>query len=120
MDSPATAPIPPNATDAVRVAGVTLWPPECLVVIDGQRLWLTRREFQVLEALARSTGHVVPKPDLFHRVWGRRRFRARERSVDVYVRKLRLRLREVAPQRDYIHTHRSLGYRFEPTDKEPT
>jgi hypothetical protein len=37
-----------------------------------------------------------------------------DRSVDVFVRKLRAKLQKLSPRWDYIHTHFGIGYRFEP------
>ena len=70
----------------------------------GRPLDLTTREFQLLLALAERRNRVVARGDLYELVW-RRRMAYRDRSVDVFVRKLRLKLREAAPGWVYIHTH---------------
>jgi DNA-binding response OmpR family regulator len=59
------------------------------------------------------TGDVVPRADLYEAVW-RRGMTYRDRSVDVFVRKLRLKLHAAAPSWVYIHTHFGVGYRFAP------
>jgi DNA-binding response OmpR family regulator len=56
---------------------------------------------------------VVPRADLYELVW-RRRMVYRDRSVDVFVRKLRLKLQTACPGWTYIHTHFGVGYRFAP------
>jgi DNA-binding response OmpR family regulator len=80
---------------------------------NGRPVDLTSREFQVLLALAERRNRVVPRPELYQLVW-RRRMAYRDRSVDVFVRKLRLKLHSAAPGWIYIHTHFGIGYRFAP------
>ena len=74
---------------------------------------ITSREFQLLLALAQRRNRVVPRPELYELVW-RRRMAYRDRSVDVFVRKLRIKLDAAAPGWAYIHTHFGIGYRFAP------
>jgi DNA-binding response OmpR family regulator len=79
----------------------------------GRPIDLTARELQLLLALAERRNRVVSRADLYEIVW-RRRMAYRDRSVDVFVRKLRLKLGEAAPAWIYIHTHFGIGYRFSP------
>ena len=53
----------------------------------------------------------MPREELFRLVWGRE-MRAGDRSVDVYVRKLRVKLEEALPGWRFIHTHFGFGYRL--------
>ncbi len=103
----------------VLTGNLQLWPEEGQSWADGQRLWLTGREFDVLLALVREEGHVVGRDQLFEQVWRRPLTRPRDRSVDVHVRRLRLKLAGAAPDWVYIHTHFGLGYRFEPEKTAP-
>jgi DNA-binding response OmpR family regulator len=82
-------------------------------MVDGRCIDLTRREFQLLIVLAERRNRVVPRTELYELVW-RRRMAYRDRSVDVFVRKLRLKLDAAAPEWAYIHTHFGIGYRFAP------
>jgi DNA-binding response OmpR family regulator len=82
-------------------------------MVDGRFIDLTRREFQLLIVLAERRNRVVPRTELYELVW-RRRMAYRDRSVDVFVRKLRLKLDAAAPEWAYIHTHFGIGYRFAP------
>jgi DNA-binding response OmpR family regulator len=82
-------------------------------VVAGRPVELTSRELQLLLALAERRNRVVPRPELYAIVWGRR-MAYRDRSVDVFVRKLRLKLQTAAPGWTYIHTHFGVGYRFAP------
>jgi DNA-binding response OmpR family regulator len=90
-----------------------LRPPERLALIDGRGLALSAREVQLMAELLRQRGHVVDRETLYRTVWGVP-LRGHDRSVDVYVHKLRTKLARVAPEWEFIHTHFGLGYRLEP------
>ncbi len=72
---------------------------------------LTRREFELIQLLAAHEGQVLPREDIYERVWGYAMAHG-DRSVDVFVRKLRQKLEKVSPDWRYIHTHFGIGYRF--------
>jgi DNA-binding response OmpR family regulator len=74
---------------------------------------LTRREFELIELLASTPGRVLEREDIYQRVWGYAMARG-DRSVDVFVRKLRQKLEKASPSWRYIHTHFGVGYRFSP------
>jgi DNA-binding response OmpR family regulator len=86
---------------------------EGLVLATGQPVMLSVREFEVLVALARRVGSIVTREELYMTVWGGA-LRAGDRSVDVYVSKLRSKLEAALPDRRFIHTHPGFGYRFQP------
>jgi DNA-binding response OmpR family regulator len=85
--------------------------------VDGVSVDLTRREFELIELLAGSEGRVLEREEIYQRVWGYAMARG-DRSVDVFVRKLRQKLEKASPDWRYIHTHFGVGYRFaaEPVD----
>jgi len=74
---------------------------------------LTRREFELIELLAGAEGRVLEREEIYQRVWGYAMARG-DRSVDVFVRKLRQKLEVASPGWRYIHTHFGVGYRFSP------
>jgi DNA-binding response OmpR family regulator len=74
---------------------------------------LTRREFELIELLAAAEGRVLEREEIYQRVWGYAMARG-DRSVDVFVRKLRQKLESASPGWRYIHTHFGVGYRFSP------
>jgi DNA-binding response OmpR family regulator len=74
---------------------------------------LTRREFELIELLAGAEGRVLEREEIYQRVWGYAMARG-DRSVDVFVRKLRHKLEIASPEWRYIHTHFGVGYRFSP------
>jgi DNA-binding response OmpR family regulator len=77
----------------------------------GRSADLTRREFELIQLLADSAGQVLPREEIYERVWGYSMVHG-DRSVDVFVRKLRQKLERVSPGWRYIHTHFGIGYRF--------
>ncbi len=81
--------------------------------IGGQSLDLTRREFELLHLLAEAKGQVLERERIYQRVWGYEMAHG-DRSVDVFVRKLRQKLEKRSPGWEYIHTHFGVGYRFDP------
>jgi DNA-binding response OmpR family regulator len=78
---------------------------------------LTRREFELIQLLADAEGQVLQREEIYQRVWGYAMVHG-DRSVDVFVRKLRLKLEKVSPGWRYIHTHFGIGYRFAPEPME--
>jgi DNA-binding response OmpR family regulator len=86
---------------------------EGLVLATGQALTLSVREFELLVAMARRLGAIITREDLYRAVWGGQ-LRNGDRSVDVYVSKLRSKLESALPDRQFIHTHPGFGYRFQP------
>ncbi len=99
--------------DVLRCGGLEVRPAEGLVLADGRTLALSVRELGLLVALVRRAGHVVRREDLYRLVWGAQ-LRPGDRSIDVYVHKLRAKLEEAVPERAYIHTHVGFGYRLNP------
>ncbi|HEX4011223.1 MAG TPA: winged helix-turn-helix domain-containing protein [Solirubrobacteraceae bacterium] len=104
-----------QATEARRevldVGPLQIIPDEHLARADGRALMLSIRELRLLTELARREDRIVTREDLFSLVWGRE-MRVRDRSVDVYVRKLRVKLEAALPGWSFIHTHFGLGYRL--------
>jgi DNA-binding response OmpR family regulator len=95
------------------VKDLELLPGRMAACVDGRVQRFTEREFEVLTVLFENAGKVVERPDLYTAVWGGR-MPYRDRSVDVFVRKVRLKLAAAAPDRDFIRTHYGIGYRLEP------
>ena len=79
----------------------------------GRSVDLTRREFEVLQLLAHAEGKVLQREEIYQRVWGYAMAHG-DRSVDVFIRKVRQKLEGASPRWRYIHTHFGVGYRFDP------
>ena len=99
--------------EVLRVGELEVRPADGLVLAAGQALTLSVREFHLLVALMRRAGLVVSRADLYGSVWGGE-LRAGDRSIDVYVHKLRVKLEDALPDIAWIHTHVGFGYRFQP------
>ena len=107
--------IPVVASDPTPVyAGrLEIRPADHAALIDGRPLVLTVRELQLLTELAHNTERVMTREELYQTVWGRS-YKKSDRSVDVYVGRLRAKLNRALPGRRFIHTHTGIGYRFSP------
>jgi DNA-binding response OmpR family regulator len=79
--------------------------------VAGRSLRFTAREFQLLELLAAYGGCILEREFIYQRVWGYDMNRG-DRSVDVFVRKVRQKLELASPGWDYVHTHFRVGYSF--------
>lgn len=106
-------PASPDSADVLYAGELEIRLREGLVLVGGQPLTLSVREFELLAAMARRVGAVMTRDELYRSVWGAP-LRTGDRSVDVYVSKLRSKLEGVMPDRRYIHTHPGFGYRFQP------
>ena len=74
-------------------------------------LRLTRREYQLIELLSRAGTEVLPRERIYECLWGYEMAR-NDRSVDVFVHKLRRKLERASPEWSYIQTHFGIGYRL--------
>jgi DNA-binding response OmpR family regulator len=99
--------------EVLHVDELEIRPGEGLVLARGRAVAMSMRELGVLAALARREGRVIRREDLYALVW-QAPLRAGDRSIDVYVHKVRVKLEEALPERRFIHTHVGFGYRFAP------
>jgi DNA-binding response OmpR family regulator len=100
-------------TSPVFAGRLEIRPADNAALVDGRPLTLTVRELQLLTELAQNAERVMTRDELYARVW-RRAYRKSDRSVDVYVGRLRSKLARALPGRRFIHTHTGIGYRFSP------
>jgi len=99
--------------EPLRAGEIEIRPHEFLALAAGKPLTLTVRALQLLTALVERSGRIVSREELYEVVWGEM-YRKSDRSVDVYVGKLRQKLEAALPGRSLIHTHFGFGYRFAP------
>lgn len=99
--------------ELLHLGDLEIRPGEGLVVVGGRVVALSVRELGVLCALAARAGRVVSRRELYQVVWGGP-LRDGDRSVDVYVHKVRAKLEAALPGRRFIHTHVGFGYRLSP------
>lgn len=81
------------------------------VIAHAERAGLTTREFEVLALLAKHEGTVVEREQIYAGVWGHV-VPAGDRSVDMFVSRIRRKLQRISPDWSYLHTHPGYGYRF--------
>ncbi|MEK7817006.1 MAG: response regulator transcription factor [Actinomycetota bacterium] len=78
----------------------------------GSPLGLTPKEFAILHMLARRAPETVSREDIYRQVWGYGMIHG-DRSVDVFVRRIRRKLARALPSHSFLHTHYGFGYKFE-------
>src|SRR5215213_3842009 len=109
----------PSASAPVTAGEVEVRADQFQAFVGERSVDLTRREFELIQLLADAEGRVLEREEIYQRVWGYAMARG-DRSVDVFVRKLRQKLEQASPHWRYIHTHFGVGYRFaaEPLERE--
>ncbi len=103
--------------EVIEVGPLEIVPDEHLARAEGRALMLSIRELRLLTELARRADRIMAREELFRLVWGKE-MRPGDRSVDVYVRKLRVKLQEALPGWRFIHTHFGFGYRLAAEHKQ--
>lgn len=103
--------------EPVSIGEVEIRPDQYQAFVRGRSLRLTRREYQLIELLSRDVGEVLRREEIYECLWGGTMIR-NDRSVDVFVHKLRRKLERASPRWRYVHTHFGIGYRLagEPVD----
>ncbi len=104
--------------EVLRAGDLEVRPADHLALARGRALVLSVRELQLLAAMVRNKGRILAREELYALVWGDD-LRAGDRSVDVYVHKLRTKLARALPDHQFIHTHFGFGYRLEPEPSHP-
>jgi DNA-binding response OmpR family regulator len=106
----------PTIESAQSFGEITVRPDLYQGYVNDVSLELTAREFEILQLLSGSD-RVLRREEIYERVWGYAMAHG-DRSVDVFVRKLRQKLRAGSPSWNYIHTHFGVGYRFAPEPED--
>jgi len=101
----------PDAGETVAAGEIEVRPDQFQAFARGVSIDLTRREFELIALLSAAGGRVLEREEIYQRVWGYTMAHG-DRSVDVFVRKLRAKLQQASPEWNYIHTHFGVGYRF--------
>ncbi|GAA1355118.1 response regulator transcription factor [Streptomyces beijiangensis] len=96
----------------IQVGGLSIDPLRRQAQLDGERLDLTRREFDLLTFLAGRPGVVVPRKELLAEVW--QQSYGDDQTIDVHLSWLRRKLGETAAKPRYLHTLRGVGVKLEP------
>jgi len=99
--------------DAIEIEELRIDPREVQAFVDGASAELTPTEFKLLYTLALEQGRVVTRDELLQRIWGRRQTH-RDRTVDVFVRRLRDKIDKRAAKHTFIQTRYGVGYKLDP------
>ncbi|HYI98543.1 MAG TPA: response regulator transcription factor [Thermoleophilaceae bacterium] len=99
----------------LRAGAIEIRPWEFIATAGERPLALTARELNLLMALVERQGRIVSREELYRAVWDEP-YRKSDRSVDVYVGKLRQKLDDALPGVRFIHTHFGFGYRLAQED----
>jgi DNA-binding response OmpR family regulator len=102
-----------GSSDRQLAERLEIRPDQHAALVDGRPLSLTMRELQLLTTLAAHPQRIMTREELYAAVWGRHPRNA-DRSVDVYISRLRSKLGAALPDLRLIHTHNGIGYRFSP------
>ena len=107
---------PEERGEPIEIEELRIDPLNVQAYLDGESADLTPTEFRLLYALALERGRVVSRDELLQKLWGRREGH-RDRTVDVFVRKLRDKIDRQAPRHTFIQTRYGVGYKLEPEPK---
>jgi two-component system alkaline phosphatase synthesis response regulator PhoP len=103
--------------EPIEIEELRIDPLEVQAFVDGESAELTPTEFRLLYQLALERGRVVTRDELLQKIWGRRETH-RDRTVDVFVRRLRDKIDRRAAKHTFIQTRYGVGYRLEPLTKD--
>lgn len=98
--------------EMIQTGYLTIDPAGRSVTVQGERLALTPKEFDLLYHLARHPGRVFSREQLLEQVWGYD-FYGDLRTVDTHVKTLREKISRSRGLPDYIQTVWGIGYKFE-------
>jgi DNA-binding response OmpR family regulator len=103
--------------ETIEVEELRIDPREVQAYVDGESAELTPTEFRLLYQLALDRGRVSTRDELLQKLWGRRESH-RDRTVDVFVRRLREKVDRRASRHTFIQTRYGVGYRLEAVPKD--
>ena len=106
----------PRRGDEIVIEELRLDTKNVQAYVDGRSAELTPTEFRLLYALALEQGRVLTRDELLQRLWGRRETH-RDRTVDVFVKKLREKLDRPGAKHTFIQTRYGVGYKLEAEPK---
>jgi two-component system, OmpR family, response regulator RegX3 len=98
--------------DVLDAAGVRMDVERHEVSVDGERIKLALKEFELLEMLLRNAGRVMTRGQLIDRIWGSD-YVGDTKTLDVHIKRLRTKIEPDAANPRYLITVRGLGYKFE-------
>lgn len=100
---------PQQKSKILKEGGLTINPDEYIAILDGERIQLTYKEFELLNLFMSHPGRVYTREQLFVHVW-KQEFMGDSRTLDTHIRTLRQKLDGYGKN---IETVRNVGYRWE-------
>ena len=107
---------PADEEKEIRCNNMLIRPERFEAMVDGMRLDLSPKEFEILHVLASNPGRVFTRDSLLEKIWGFDAIRE-TRTVDVHIRYLRQKIERDPGNPEYIETVRGVGYRFSDRSK---
>ena len=98
--------------DVVEAGGVRMDVGRHEVSVNGERVRLALKEFELLEMLLRNAGRVMTRGQLIDRIWGAD-YVGDTKTLDVHIKRLRTKIEPDPANPRYLVTVRGLGYKFE-------
>ena len=102
--------------DTIELEELRIDPREVQAYVDGESAELTPTEFKLLYTLAQEPGRVATRDELLQKIWGRRETH-RDRTVDVFVGRLRDKIDKRASTHTFVQTRYGVGYKLEAVPK---
>ena len=100
-----------SPTPVQKFRDISLFPQECRVIVRGEEVNLSPKEFRLLELFMSYPRRVWSREQLIEQVWGPD-FLGDTKTVDVHIRWLREKVEQDPSQPEYLITVRGFGYRF--------
>jgi DNA-binding response OmpR family regulator len=102
--------------DSIELEELRIDPREVQAYVDGESAGLTPTEFKLLYTLALEPGRVATRDELLQKIWGRRETH-RDRTVDVFVGRLRDKIDKRSSKNTFVQTRYGVGYKLEAVPK---
>lgn len=100
-----------NQDEVLKIGDIELNPKTYKVICNGLDITLSKIEFEILKLLMKNNNQVVTKSVLFDTIWDTMDS-ADENTLNVHISKIRNKLKKANPNKDYIETIWSVGYKF--------
>ncbi|MTI81371.1 MAG: response regulator transcription factor [Firmicutes bacterium] len=98
-------------SNRLSIGGMVIDEDRFTISVNGEKLELTPKEFELLRFLARHPGKVFTRDFLLEKIWGYD-YTGDSRTVDVHIRHIRQKLENMSGSPQFIETVRGVGYRF--------
>jgi len=97
--------------ERITVHDLEIFPQKYEAFLKGQQIYLTPKEFELLELMVKNKGKVLDRNLLLNRIWGYNYY-GDTRIVDVHISNLREKIEDNSAKPEYIKTVRGVGYKF--------